>query len=48
MAQWEPDDLREMLVEFVERAGFEGIAPLPKELHNAVETARSLPRIVAY
>jgi hypothetical protein len=32
MAKWKPDDMREILVEFVERTGFEGIAPLPKEL----------------
>jgi hypothetical protein len=48
MAQWEPDDFREMLVEFVEWTGFEGIAQLPKVLHNAVETARSLPSMVEY
>lgn len=47
-AQWEPEALREMLVEWVKQTGFDGIAPLPKELRNAVEKARTLPRIVEY
>jgi hypothetical protein len=37
-----------MLVEFVERGGFGGIAPLPKEVRNAIATAKQLPRIVEY
>jgi len=48
MAQWNPEDLREMLVQFVEKTGFDGIAPLPKELCNAIQTARSLPKLVKY
>ena len=32
IATWEPDELREMLVAWVENTGFEGIAPLPKEV----------------
>jgi hypothetical protein len=47
-AHWEPEALREMLVQWVERTGFDGVAPLPKELRNAVEKARTLPRIVEY
>jgi hypothetical protein len=46
--QWEPEALRQMLVEFVERTGFEGIAPLPKELRNAITKARQLPEAVQY
>jgi DNA-binding transcriptional regulator YhcF (GntR family) len=46
--QWEAEALRQMLVEFVERTGFDGIAPLPKELRNAIETARRLPEAVEY
>ena len=45
---WEPEVLRGMLAEWVERTGFEGIAPLPKERRNAIATARSLPKIVEY
>lgn len=48
MARWEPDALRRMLVEFVERTGFEGIAPLPKEAEFTVRTARKLPKVIEY
>lgn len=48
LAQWDPEELREMFVDFVERTGFDGIAPLPKEARNAVATARKLPRLVEY
>jgi hypothetical protein len=47
-AGWEPDALRQKLVEFVERTGFDGIAPLPKELRNTIATARQLPEVVQY
>jgi hypothetical protein len=46
--EWEPDALRRMLLEFVERTGFDGIAPLPKELRNAIAKARQLPQVVQY
>ncbi len=48
MASWDPEELRRMLISYVERTGFDGIAPLPKELKNAVETARRIERIVSY
>lgn len=48
LASWEPEALREMLVEFVARTGFDGIAPLPKEIRNGVAAARRLPRRVEY
>jgi hypothetical protein len=48
LAGWEPEALCAMLAEFVARTGFEGIAPLPKEVRNAVEAARRLPRRVEY
>jgi hypothetical protein len=48
MASWEPQALRSMLLEFVQRTGFDGIAPLPKEIENAVATARSVTRLVEY
>jgi len=47
-AAWEPDALRAMLVAWVERTGFDGIAPLPKEIRNAIAAARSMPRVVTY
>lgn len=46
--EWEPEALREMLVKFVERTGFDGIAPLPKEVKNVIATARKLPKVVEY
>jgi hypothetical protein len=37
-----------MLIRFVDRTGFDGIAPLPKEVAFSVATARRLPRLVEY
>lgn len=48
MAQWDPAELRAMLIEFVGRTGFDGIAPLPKEAASSVKTARDLPKVVEY
>jgi len=48
LAAWEPEALRAMLVEYVARTGFDGIAPLPKEAEHTVATARRLPRVVEY
>jgi len=47
-AKWDPEKLREYLIEFVQRTGFKGMAPLPKEARNAVKTAKRLPKIVKY
>lgn len=46
MARWSPEELRVMLIEFVEKTGFDGIAPLPKEAESSIETARKLPKII--
>ena len=48
IAAWEPEDLHTMLAEFVERTGFNGIAPLPREVQHLVSDARLLPMIVEY
>lgn len=48
IAAWDPEELREMLIEFVERTAFDGIAPLPKEAASAVKTAKKLPKIIVY
>jgi predicted flap endonuclease-1-like 5' DNA nuclease len=48
LAGWEPEDLRLMLVDYVERTGFDGIPPTPKEAKNAVTTARNLPKVIEY
>ena len=46
LAGWEHDALLEMLADYVEKSGFDGLAPLPKEVQHAVGTARKLPIIV--
>jgi predicted flap endonuclease-1-like 5' DNA nuclease len=48
LAKWNPKELRAMLIGFVEKTGFEGIAPLPKEAEFTVAEAKKLPRIVEY
>jgi hypothetical protein len=48
LAAWEPDALREMLINFVARTGFAGIAPLPKEVDFTIATARKLPQLVEW
>jgi hypothetical protein len=46
LAEWDPEELRLMLGEYVALSGFDGIAPLPKETANAVATTQRLPRAV--
>ena len=48
MAKCNPTELREMLIGFIERAKFNGIAPLAKEVRNTVEMARRMPKIIEY
>lgn len=48
MAEQNPEKLRACLIEFVERTGFDGIAPLPKEAEFTVKEAKRLPKIVEY
>jgi hypothetical protein len=48
MAKWDPDILRAKLIEFVQKTGFNGIAPLPKEAEFTVKEAKKLPRIIEY
>lgn len=46
MANWEPEALRTMVIEYVQRMGFEGTPPLPKEVSSTVANARKLPKLV--
>jgi hypothetical protein len=46
--KWEPKALRQYLVDWVHRTGFNGIAPLPKEIATAISTARELPDAIEY
>ena len=48
MAGWDPEEMRTMLVEWVERTGFHGVAPLPAEACFSIESAKKLPKIVEY
>ncbi|MHA2025118.1 MAG: DUF4332 domain-containing protein [Candidatus Thorarchaeota archaeon] len=48
LAQYDSEELRTYLQEWIEKSGFEGIAPLPKEAANAVATAKKLPRLVDF
>jgi hypothetical protein len=48
MAIWDPDDLRAMVADFVERTAFDGIAPLPLEVKFTVAQARTLPKSIDY
>jgi hypothetical protein len=48
LAGWEPDALLEMTTEFVEKTGFPGVAPLPKEVRSTIANAWNLPKIVEW
>ncbi|MFN2292201.1 MAG: DUF4332 domain-containing protein [Anaerolineae bacterium] len=48
MATWEPEALRRMIVEFVDRTGFDGIPTLLAEARFTVKKAKDLPKIVDY
>ena len=48
IATWDPEALRQMLVEWVAENNFDGIAPLPKEVVCLVKDARKLPKLVIY
>jgi len=48
IAAHEPEEFRALIVEFVERTGFEGLPTLPAEARATIKTARSLPQLVEY
>jgi hypothetical protein len=48
LATWEPEALHAMLIEWVEKNEFQGIAPLPKEVQHLVAEAHKLPKLVLY
>jgi predicted flap endonuclease-1-like 5' DNA nuclease len=48
IAGLEPDELREIVVDYVARSGFDGLPTLPAEAEFTVEKARNLPSIVEY
>lgn len=48
IAEWNSEEMRRMLCEFVKRTGFKGIAPLPKEAASTIAMAKHLSKIVEY
>jgi hypothetical protein len=46
LAECQPEPLREALIEFVERTGFEGIPALPKEVEATIRQAKTLPKLI--
>jgi hypothetical protein len=48
IATWEPEELRDMLVDWVEENDFDGIPPTPKETVHLINDARELPQLVIY
>ena len=48
IAKWDPEKMRQMLIKFVDRTGFDGTAPTPSEATFTVKLARYLPKIVEY
>ncbi|MGC9335101.1 MAG: DUF4332 domain-containing protein [Anaerolineae bacterium] len=48
MAEWDPEALRQEIVAFVERTGFEGVPTLPAEVRATVAEAQQLPDVAEY
>jgi len=48
LAAYEPEELLRLAAEFVQRTGFNGIAPLPKEVESTIAEARRLPTRVIF
>lgn len=46
LASLKPEALLALTAEFVQRIGFKGIAPLPKEVSSTIANARYLPKVV--
>ena len=45
---WDPEALRQKLIDFVVKTGFDGIAPLPKELRLTIADAEKVTSLVVY
>jgi hypothetical protein len=48
IAGWDPAEMQQMFVEFIERTAFDGAPPTPSEAAFTVKLAKFLPRIVEY
>ena len=48
LAEYEPEALLVLTTTFVQRTGFDGIAPLPKEVTSTIANARKLPLLIEW
>ena len=48
IASLEPEEIRELVVDYVDQSGFEGVPTLAKEAVYTVEKARKLPKMVDF
>ncbi|MDH5495795.1 MAG: DUF4332 domain-containing protein [Candidatus Bathyarchaeota archaeon] len=48
IAEWDSEEMRQMLIEFVDRTGFDGSASTPSEAAFTVQLAKYLPRIIEH
>lgn len=46
MASCQAEDLLQLTADFVQKTGFEGIPPLPKEVQSTIENARNFPKLL--
>ncbi|MFX1507390.1 MAG: DUF4332 domain-containing protein [Promethearchaeota archaeon] len=48
LSKWDVVELRSHLKEYIEKSGWEGIAPFPSDLSNYIKDAQSLPQVINY
>ena len=48
LAAFEPEQLLHLATGFIQRTGFPGTPPLPKEVRSTIAAARGLPKVVEY
>lgn len=48
LAGYDPQTLLSLTAEFVRTTGFDGIAPLPKEVISTIDNARRLPKLIEW
>ncbi|MCK4666205.1 DUF4332 domain-containing protein [Candidatus Dependentiae bacterium] len=48
MATWDSNEMRKMVIEFIQRTKFKGIPPTPKETAITVNIAKELKKVVDF
>ncbi|MFX0050028.1 MAG: DUF4332 domain-containing protein [Candidatus Hodarchaeota archaeon] len=48
LSKWDVEELRSHLNTYIEKSGWEGIAPYPSDLSNYIKDAKGLPQIINY